>query len=321
MSTSLHLLCDNRRLQCLAVPDLIHAITLYRDRNVLLCCMHPGVPSQIATRRIASGSFRTHAMKCSRKATCDGVSRLMTCSGRDRIALSTLAPWSEEHTYHDCKQKSTSDMVAGWQLSARRGTDVTMHCRFTASLAGHRISQTGLLSRRERYRRLCTSSSSNRGYERSRYDISRRSHLSLTAGLLTTPFLPAPVFGGDSVTGKKQSAMPASSALNASTEGAKRSSMSAGIDDFYDQLQKRVSEFTLDNGLHFIVLERHVAPVVSCHIYADVGAFDEPEGQTGMLPALLNTPRIVHCLQSSCINGHHMLHVRHALLLQGSVDA
>lgn len=60
-----------------------------------------------------------------------------------------------------------------------------------------------------------------------------------------------------------------------------------GLDDFYDQLQKRVSEFTLENGLHFIVLERHVAPVVSCHIYADVGAFDEPNGQTGDDPCLL----------------------------------
>lgn len=45
-----------------------------------------------------------------------------------------------------------------------------------------------------------------------------------------------------------------------------------------------MSEFTLENGLHFIVLERHTSPVVSCHTYADVGAFDEPAGQTGAAP-------------------------------------
>lgn len=43
----------------------------------------------------------------------------------------------------------------------------------------------------------------------------------------------------------------------------------------------RVSEFTLGNGLHFIVLERHNAPVVSCSTYANVGAFDEETGKTG----------------------------------------
>ena len=46
-------------------------------------------------------------------------------------------------------------------------------------------------------------------------------------------------------------------------------------------MQSRVSEFTLPNGLHFIVLERHNAPVVSCHTYANVGAFDEEDGKTG----------------------------------------
>lgn len=48
-------------------------------------------------------------------------------------------------------------------------------------------------------------------------------------------------------------------------------------------LEARIQEFTLSNGLHFIVLERHIAPIVSCHTYADVGAFDEVDGQTGNL--------------------------------------
>lgn len=46
-------------------------------------------------------------------------------------------------------------------------------------------------------------------------------------------------------------------------------------------LEQKTSEFTLPNGLHFIVLERHTAPIVSCHTFANVGAFEEEDGQTG----------------------------------------
>jgi predicted Zn-dependent peptidase len=48
------------------------------------------------------------------------------------------------------------------------------------------------------------------------------------------------------------------------------------------QFEKRMTEFTLDNGLKFLVLERHEAPVVSFHTYADVGSVDEVKGITGM---------------------------------------
>lgn len=48
------------------------------------------------------------------------------------------------------------------------------------------------------------------------------------------------------------------------------------------QFEKRMTEFTLDNGLTFLVLERHEAPVVSLHTYADVGAVDEVRGITGI---------------------------------------
>jgi predicted Zn-dependent peptidase len=51
--------------------------------------------------------------------------------------------------------------------------------------------------------------------------------------------------------------------------------------DFKD-LEKRVTEFTLSNGLHFIVLERHEAPVVSFHTYVNAGAVDDPSGETGL---------------------------------------
>ncbi|MHC4758597.1 MAG: insulinase family protein, partial [Planctomycetota bacterium] len=46
--------------------------------------------------------------------------------------------------------------------------------------------------------------------------------------------------------------------------------------------EQRMTQFTLDNGMEFLVLERHEAPVVSFQTYADVGAVDEAIGITGM---------------------------------------
>ncbi len=48
------------------------------------------------------------------------------------------------------------------------------------------------------------------------------------------------------------------------------------------EFEKSVTEFTLANGLHFIVVERHEAPVVSLHTYANVGSVDDPKGLTGL---------------------------------------
>lgn len=47
-------------------------------------------------------------------------------------------------------------------------------------------------------------------------------------------------------------------------------------------LRERVSAFALSNGMRWLVLERHNAPVIACHTYADVGASVEVEGQTGI---------------------------------------
>jgi predicted Zn-dependent peptidase len=63
------------------------------------------------------------------------------------------------------------------------------------------------------------------------------------------------------------------------------------------QLEARVQEFTLSNGMRFIVSERKTVPVVSFHTYADVGAYDEAEGVTGVAHllehlAFKGTPRI-----------------------------
>jgi predicted Zn-dependent peptidase len=48
------------------------------------------------------------------------------------------------------------------------------------------------------------------------------------------------------------------------------------------EFEKRVTEFTLSNGLHFIILERHDAPVISFHSHVNAGSVDDPSGETGI---------------------------------------
>ncbi len=48
------------------------------------------------------------------------------------------------------------------------------------------------------------------------------------------------------------------------------------------EFEKKVTEFTLDNGLHFIIIERHDAPVASFYTHVNVGAVNEPVGNTGI---------------------------------------
>ncbi|MEH1928595.1 M16 family metallopeptidase [Nostoc sp.] len=54
------------------------------------------------------------------------------------------------------------------------------------------------------------------------------------------------------------------------------------IQPYLDRVIKQLREFRLDNGLKFIVLERHQAPVVSFLTYANVGGVDEVNGKTGV---------------------------------------
>lgn len=49
-----------------------------------------------------------------------------------------------------------------------------------------------------------------------------------------------------------------------------------------EAFEQNVTEFTLDNGLTFIVVENHDAPVVTVLTYADVGSVDEVKGITGL---------------------------------------
>jgi predicted Zn-dependent peptidase len=49
-----------------------------------------------------------------------------------------------------------------------------------------------------------------------------------------------------------------------------------------EEFQKHVTEFTLPNGFHFIVVERRSAPVVAFNSYVNVGSVDDPSGKTGL---------------------------------------
>lgn len=61
------------------------------------------------------------------------------------------------------------------------------------------------------------------------------------------------------------------------------------------EFEKKVTEFTLDNGLHFIIIERHDAPVVSFYTQVNVGGIDEPVGNTG----------IAHIFEHLAFKGDH----------------
>jgi predicted Zn-dependent peptidase len=50
----------------------------------------------------------------------------------------------------------------------------------------------------------------------------------------------------------------------------------------FEAVKKQVQTHVLPNGMKFIVLERHGAPVVSFHVYADVGSANESYGITGI---------------------------------------
>jgi predicted Zn-dependent peptidase len=56
----------------------------------------------------------------------------------------------------------------------------------------------------------------------------------------------------------------------------------ASIQPYLDRVAEQISEFTLDNGMRFIVLQRPKAPVVSFMIYADAGSVNEVDGKTGI---------------------------------------
>jgi len=59
----------------------------------------------------------------------------------------------------------------------------------------------------------------------------------------------------------------------------------AGAEDL-KEVEKRVTDFTLSNGLRFILLERHEAPLISFHTHVAAGSANDPAGQTGLAKIL-----------------------------------
>jgi predicted Zn-dependent peptidase len=59
-------------------------------------------------------------------------------------------------------------------------------------------------------------------------------------------------------------------------------SPSTSIQPYLNQAIGRITEFKLYNGMKFLVMENHDAPVVSFFTYADVGGANEPDGKTGV---------------------------------------
>ncbi|MBW4465269.1 MAG: insulinase family protein [Pegethrix bostrychoides GSE-TBD4-15B] len=53
------------------------------------------------------------------------------------------------------------------------------------------------------------------------------------------------------------------------------------IQPYIDRVAEQISEFTLSNGMKFIVMERHQAPTVSFMTYVDVGSAYEQANKTG----------------------------------------
>jgi predicted Zn-dependent peptidase len=92
--------------------------------------------------------------------------------------------------------------------------------------------------------------------------------------------------------------LPTVQALDmASSQSANKPGNKSSIQPYLDRVIKNLTEFKLANGMKFIVLERHQAPVVSFLTYADVGGVDEPDGKTGVAHflehlAFKGTPRI-----------------------------
>ncbi|AXJ01303.1 putative Zn-dependent peptidase [Cyclonatronum proteinivorum] len=64
-----------------------------------------------------------------------------------------------------------------------------------------------------------------------------------------------------------------------------------------EAFEQRVTEFTLDNGLHFIIIQRDVAPVATFVTFGNIGAVDEPVGQTG----------ITHIFEHMAFKGTHTI--------------
>ncbi len=74
--------------------------------------------------------------------------------------------------------------------------------------------------------------------------------------------------------------------------------------------EKSVTEFSLANGLKFIVVERHRVPTVAFNLYVDVGAVDEVTGITG----------ISHLFEHMAFKGTHTIGTKNYLLEKAALE-
>ncbi|MEO6861450.1 MAG: pitrilysin family protein [Microcoleus sp.] len=65
-------------------------------------------------------------------------------------------------------------------------------------------------------------------------------------------------------------------------ENPANGSQAVSVQPSLDRVIKQVTQFKLDNGMTFVVLERPRSPVASFLIQADVGGANEPDGKTGV---------------------------------------
>lgn len=57
--------------------------------------------------------------------------------------------------------------------------------------------------------------------------------------------------------------------------------LAAPAQDF-QQLQTEITDFTLPNGMRFLVAERHDSPAISVRVYVKAGSVDDPAGSSGL---------------------------------------
>lgn len=50
----------------------------------------------------------------------------------------------------------------------------------------------------------------------------------------------------------------------------------------FSEIEGKISEFSLDNGMKFIIMEDHSVPIASFALLIDVGSADDPKGYSGM---------------------------------------
>ena len=75
-------------------------------------------------------------------------------------------------------------------------------------------------------------------------------------------------------------------------------------------IEKRVTEFDLANGMHFIVYERHGAPVASFVSHVNAGAVDDPNGAKG----------IAHMFEHMAFKGTETIGSKNFMLERAALD-